>query len=568
MPNTNESSASSVIPPHGEVHGGRRTLPGRVRVRRRAGISGLYDVSPVTVKDVKDRIKKRHRRRHRKRRHKCGETFGPLKRKVGEYSDPPQGQSKSRFRVISDPRSSGVLGVVKLIDVHGGEIIRDTIPFLSYPKIKKCWDEVHPWIQTFDLYSQGEGVPTARCNRLRYRDGGPFALYSCEIPVFETQGLGSYHGRDFREYGGYLAEYDGGFVPANWDHGFTAEEFLQAGTDGATLGLDYMSPAAYGPEAWNKFKPRTQAFDAMQFLFDDVKDLPQQLATTAELMRNSYTGFLSRSASRSERRAARNLVLMPGSLANQYLNYEFGWAPFIGDLQKLHRAYSEMNKRMAQLRRDNNRWIHRGGSVLDIRERSPVTTVSDFAGVVYPPLTSDYYSPGPGGAYVTSHLYTETEKSVWFSGNFKYHVPGFTSPKTHADAYETMGELVHYYGLGISPQVIWELTPWTWLVDWFSNVGENVSNLSSMLTDQLVSREAYVMCHSKVRVVNDSTIYLNGGPVKCFWYQNVETKKRTQASPFGFGLTGDDLSARQLAILASLFGVRSRPAPGLTGGPR
>jgi hypothetical protein len=429
----------------------------------------------------------------------------------------------------------------------------------------KTWDEVHPWIQTFDLYDQGYGVPKARCNRIRYREGGPFAKYTCEVPVQEVQGSGVYFGRDFRSFGGYASVYAGGFCPANWDHGYSASDFMNAGTDVSAIGPDEGSAAPYGPQAWSKFRPKTQSFDAMQFLFDDVKDLPQQLATTSQLLRDSHGRWLRANLSRAELRALRDKVLMPRNVAEQYLNYEFGWAPFIGDLRKLYTAYSRMNRAISQLHRDNNRWIHRGGTVLTVREESDVTTIADFAGVVYPALTSDFYSD-PGGVHVVTHLYRQTEMDVWFSGNFKYYIPAYDHDPSHADAYEVMGQLLHYYGVGVSPQVIWELTPWTWLVDWFANVGENINNFSAMLSEGIVSRDAYVMNHRKVRVVNDSTIYLNGGPVKCFWYQNIETKKRTVANPYGFGLTMDGLSGRQLAILASL-GLTRGSTRGLSGGP-
>jgi hypothetical protein len=381
-----------------------------------------------------------------------------------------------------------------------------------------------------------------------------------------------YEGRDFRPFGGYLNQYAGGFAPANWSWAYSAQDFIAAGTTDSQVGPEYESAASYGPAAWNRFRPKAQRFDAMQFLFDDLKDLPTQVATTAELMRDSYQGFLAGPArdlfTSRQRSLARDRVLMPGAILNQYLNYEFGWAPFIGDLKKLYHAYSVYNRSIAQLHRDNSRWIKRGGTVLSVRETSDVTTVEDFAGLVYPALTSDFFSGHGDGYHVRSKLYTYTQRDVWFSGEFKYHVPAYDVDPSKADAYEVMGQMLHYYGVGVTPNVVWELTPWTWLVDWFSNVGDNVANLSAMFADQLVSREAYVMCHAKKLAVNDSTIFLRDGDVKCLWYQEIETKKRTMANPYGFGLSFDDLSERQLAILTALFGTRAGyPRKGLTGGP-
>jgi hypothetical protein len=302
----------------------------------------------------------------------------------------------------------------------------------------------------------------------------------------------------------------------------------------------------------------------MQFLFDDIADLPGQLKTTSEAFHLGYDGFIRESYGPFGIGArARNEMSSLRFMAEQNLNYQFGWAPFIGDMIKLYDAYNSFNKRYAQVKRDNGHWIRRGGTVATAREVSEVTTVNG-AGVVYPALTGDFYRD-PANS-VTTKLWTSVDRDIWFRGQFKYYIPGFHKDLNDLDQYELMMAAIRHYGLSINPSVVWELTPWTWLVDWFSNAGAVINNISRVMTDQLVSRDACIMGHAKHVAWNDSTIHLNSGDIHCLWYQTADTKKRLLANPYGFGLSYDDLSYRQLSILVSL-GITHGSTRGLTGGP-
>jgi hypothetical protein len=515
------------------------------------------------VKDFKGRVKRLKRRRLRGAKKCRKELFVSLKKRVGEFSIPPKHPAISRKREKVTPGSSITVGQIKLVTSSGSVASTTDYPYATFPKTKRIWDEKHPWIQTFDLYDNGYGVPTCREKRLRYREGGPLHIYTCEVPVVEIQHIGTYIGQDFRSFGGYARVYEGGFAPANWSHGFSELDFLNAGYSGL-IGPDFESPASYGAEAYNRYAPKTQAFDAMQFLFDDIADLPGQLKTTSEAFHLGYDGFIRESYGPFGRGArARNEMSSLRFMAEQNLNYQFGWAPFIGDMIKLYDAYNSFNKRYAQVKRDNGHWIRRGGTVATAREVSEVTTVNG-AGVVYPALTGDFYRD-PANS-VTTKLWTSVDRDIWFRGQFKYYIPGFHKDLNDLDQYELMMAAIRHYGLSINPSVVWELTPWTWLVDWFSNAGAVINNISRVMTDQLVSRDACIMGHAKHVAWNDSTIHLNSGDIHCLWYQTADTKKRLLANPYGFGLSYDDLSYRQLSILVSL-GITHGSTRGLTGGP-
>jgi hypothetical protein len=110
------------------------------------------------------------------------------------------------------------------------------------------------------------------------------------------------------------------------------------------------------------------------------------------------------------------------------------------------------------------------------------------------------------------------------------------------------------YGLSLTPETVWNLAPWSWAVDWVSNAGDVISNLSDWATDGLVLRHGYIMEQSFVR-----DTYEWYGPVN-FWSQvypavftlECRSKLRRRATPFGFGLTFGDFTPRQWAIAIAL----------------
>jgi hypothetical protein len=120
--------------------------------------------------------------------------------------------------------------------------------------------------------------------------------------------------------------------------------------------------------------------------------------------------------------------------------------------------------------------------------------------------------------------------------------------------YEGYYKARRIYGLTLDPEVLWNLAPWSWFADWFVNAGDVVSNISDLSFDGLVMRFGYMMEHSivadEVRLGGSS--FSGGTSLDTTIWLVTETKQRIRASPYGFGLTWESFSPRQLAILAAL----------------
>lgn len=245
--------------------------------------------------------------------------------------------------------------------------------------------------------------------------------------------------------------------------------------------------------------------------------------------------------------------------SSEFLNYQFGWLPIVSDVRDFVSAVVNMDKLLQQYVRDN-------GNVVRRRLALP-PSVSVEESVVrartLPRLSvnGDYYDfSQPRGDVVRRR---ETSVRRWFSGAFVYHLPHTFFAEVYtpfADKFQVYRKVL---GLELTPETIWQLAPWSWAIDWFTNVGDVISNASTWALDGLVMKYGYVMEHS---IVRDTLTYV--GPIP---YRDrscsqrppdvtlvSEAKLRRAANPFGFGLTMEGLTALQKTILAAVGISRMR----------
>jgi len=238
----------------------------------------------------------------------------------------------------------------------------------------------------------------------------------------------------------------------------------------------------------------------------------------------------------------------PTSLGDEYLNAEFGIRPVISDFRKFGEAARTSSRVIEQLKRDSGRLIRRRYTFPV--ERSVETTVVQSAAGGVPAhrqlAPNCYQSVGP--------MYRTREETYrfWFSGAYTYaYVHGDGAVDRARAAEQRLNRL---FGVRINPELLWELAPWSWAADWFSNTGDVIHNLSALSSDSLVLRWGYIMCHYTCRdTYSAPTTLLRGGgrsPQKQTYVTDV--KKRMRATPYGFGLDLGSLSARQWAILGAL----------------
>lgn len=255
----------------------------------------------------------------------------------------------------------------------------------------------------------------------------------------------------------------------------------------------------------------------------------------------------------SQRSFRKTAVRMaPKEAGNHFLNHQFGWVPFLKDLEQTFNVYQNARQLKSQISRDNGKWIKRRRVDDYIESKNVVYTRTDIPGV------QPTGNPGFDFYDTSSYNYTITKverTKVWYEGSWKYYRPEFDwdSDMSKGPIAALQREMA-IYGADINPTLIWKVTPWSWLADWFTNTGDAIQRAQDWATDSLVSRYMYLMHHKEYGFELRSRFNTNGGGARdLVWYRNAVTKRRQNASvPFSFNLSWDQLTSRQLAILAAL----------------
>jgi hypothetical protein len=247
-------------------------------------------------------------------------------------------------------------------------------------------------------------------------------------------------------------------------------------------------------------------------------------------------------------------------VSKDYLNLVFGWQPLLSDLRQIYKTQQSLEARLRQIIRDNNRSIRRE-LTLKNTVSSEVTNMSlgdgSQTGLSLAAYQTTSVLDGEPPARIVRTV--TTRERVWGVGSYKYYIPDniLGTPQWTRDCKSAL------FGLNPNPALLYELMPWSWLIDWFSNVGDVLNNIFNQSIAELIVNYAYLMRHVSIETVYEVTtepcalvgtdVHGDRIPPQHLKYVTLsETKERVAASPFGFGLQIDDLSDRQFAILAAL----------------
>lgn len=242
-------------------------------------------------------------------------------------------------------------------------------------------------------------------------------------------------------------------------------------------------------------------------------------------------------------------ALTAKNAGKEYLNYEFGWKPLVNDVKRLANSVIKANALIEQYRRKSGKLLKRK------YEWDPEVLFNEVDSLGNQPLNGNINV----GQFMSKrsmpllrHRYHYRRR--WFEGAFVYHLP----PQGSLAEYEALANKL--LGTRLTPKVLWDLAPWSWAADWFSNAGDVINNISAFAADGLVMPWGYVMEETSY------TITYTAPGVEFYSAKGVHTfsqtlkataKTRRTATPFGFGLSESSLTGRQKAILLALGLARS-----------
>ena len=244
-------------------------------------------------------------------------------------------------------------------------------------------------------------------------------------------------------------------------------------------------------------------------------------------------------------------------IGGDYLNAQFGWIPFLSDLQKLAYALFRAQSKLNAITGTPVRRHLKGPKTNEVRQHTGVqfnlgATQGQGDGLMKP-ITGESNSPfviGVGNGTVIETVDTAFN----FSGSFVTLLPERYDDTKYNDRFWQLVDV------RITPSVLWNLSPWTWLVDWFLDIQGAIDANLQVSDENLLIHYAYASqktTYSALGWVTDPFTGYTGD--KLVSVIRGTLYRRVRANPYGFTVgTFGGLSTSQLAILGALGLSRGR----------
>lgn len=240
----------------------------------------------------------------------------------------------------------------------------------------------------------------------------------------------------------------------------------------------------------------------------------------------------------------RERTLRARNAGSEFLNVEFGWLPLVNDVRNFSRTVVNHSKLMES-------YYQGSGKNTRVGFRFPKTVdVTNIATSDMGLRWSDSYIMQ--GGTKSGQLVKTTDQ--WFKGCYTYYATPLSSGSGIVSKAQNFAAYAkHLYGVRLTPEVLWNLTPWSWAADWFTNAGDIIHNVSAFSSDSLVLKYGYMMSHYGINAYAASTGgddvhgHCTGGSATFV----RDKKQRFPSSPyFGFGVTSDLTDTQKVILLA------------------
>jgi hypothetical protein len=311
---------------------------------------------------------------------------------------------------------------------------------------------------------------------------------------------------------------------------------------------------AYGTTAIAKTRPDISPVNVTNFLVELRRD---GIPFAAKLSKSRLEGIIKRYQDKAA--SAGKTSAKEGS--DIFLENTFGLQPFVSDLKDFVRMQSKGISTLDNLLTNSGKLIRR-------RYRFPDNnfyTTLGRAGANQFGFDSQFNWSNEGffinyGDFrrpiYEPEFTVHTERKAWFSGAYVVHMPPDMEPVSRLRA--AADKLRWDYGVGLDIDTVYNLIPWSWLLDWQLNLGDLITNVAKWQDDAVVLQYGYMMEETKstymVSPVPGSQFNGNTTPIQRCPDMGIKVhkKRRIRATPYGFGLTYGSLSDYQKAILAAI----------------
>jgi len=257
----------------------------------------------------------------------------------------------------------------------------------------------------------------------------------------------------------------------------------------------------------------------------ELRDLPRGVTQLRDTIRNLIRTerFLKIPSKRIAK--VRSFKTNLSDIPKEYLSYHFGWKQTVKDAMDLLKAPTKISKRI-------NFLISRNGKDTTYRtKRLFPSSDTGTSGFEYDVLSGEYE------ASTQSRIERDTELRMVINANFRF--PDVNTPEF----------IEHLYNdkLGIYPSLtdIYNLIPWTWLIDWFTGVGNYVEVIDNINHDRSLINWGFLTGKVDGKLTTDFTsksdhwsrVYVNN--VQTSEERNVSQQRHTSVLTYTLQLRKD-----------------------------
>lgn len=311
----------------------------------------------------------------------------------------------------------------------------------------------------FELWKPRVRCPPASRNRV-----------SLESNVYTTAGGVTYRSRDAEFMSDFTVGPAARITKASVDALYTSEKtFLQQ-----KMAENALSIAS-------RLSPVRKEFSLGRSVAE-LRELPRSIKATAE------SWLLARETlSRKQKISTRRGTSAPG----EYVNISFGWLPIYRDVIRMLSMPERISRRV-------NRLMYRNGLDNTFRTRFPLGSFP----VSSPPSFTFDLLQNESLVGIGTHGTREIELRGMINAGLRF--PALALPVLQRDL------MRRAWGLYPDPEDVYNLVPWSWLVDWFTGLGDYV--------------DAFNIVNRDPSIINFG--FLTG--ISSGWIDTVQTSKATR----------------------------------------
>jgi len=238
---------------------------------------------------------------------------------------------------------------------------------------------------------------------------------------------------------------------------------------------------ARGPEVYRRALPSSRHFGLVRSIVE-LRDLPRSISQLRDSLGNLSSIYRSIS-DKGIRDTVFNLYNAVPSIPNEYLSYHFGWKQIYNDVMSTLSQPKKVGRRINYLL-DKVGQEARFHSQIKFSESEPASSLIYANDLLdYPPY----------------RLSARVERDIVIRAalGLKIKFPHVDLPKFRSQLFNKM------LGIEITPVDLYELTPWSWLVDWFTGLGNYLDLIQEVYRDPNLVNYGFLSIETKAQAITD-----------------------------------------------------------------